>query len=95
MEKLDGMLDGMRMVAKWVDSEVAPVAQINPIEKLTNLLPLVDLPLITETSIGHFMCENHVIITNQDCRLFPPTFWYYASIEMMNFPLFIFQTGRD
>ncbi len=80
----------MRIVANWMDSEVAAVAQINPVDQLDSLLPFVDLPSITETSILNFMCANHVIITNQECRLFPPTFWYYASIEMINFLLVSF-----
>ncbi len=76
-----------------MDSEVTPGAQINPVDQLDNHLPLVDLLSITETSMWNLMRENHVIIKNQECRLFPPTFWYYASIEINLF--FIFQTGRD
>ncbi len=64
----------MRLIANWMDSEVAPGAKINPVDQLDNLLPLVDIPSITESSMWNFMCENHVIITNQECRLFPPTF---------------------
>ncbi len=64
----------LRLVANWLDREVAPSAQINPVDQLDKLLPLVDLLSITETTMWNFMCENHVIITNQECRLFPPTF---------------------
>ncbi len=64
----------LRLVANWMDSEVAPGAKINPVDQLNNLLPLVDIPSITESSMWNFMCENHIIITNQECRLFPPTF---------------------
>ncbi len=51
-----------------MDSDAAPGAQINPVDQLDTLLPLVDLPSITETSMLNFMRENHVVITNQECR---------------------------
>ncbi len=65
----------LRLVANWMDSEVTPGVQINPVDQLNNLLPLVDLSSITETSMLNFMCENLAITTNPECRLLPPHFF--------------------
>ncbi len=58
----------LRLVGSWMDSEVATAAQITPVDQLDSFLPLVDLQSITDDAIFNFMGENHVIITNQQCK---------------------------
>ncbi len=63
----------LRLVANWMDSEVATAAQLTSVDQLKSLLPLVDLQSITDDSLFNFMGENHVIIANQQCRYFLST----------------------
>ncbi len=58
----------LRLVARWMDSEVANAGQITLVDQLDSLLPLVDLKSITETSLLSFMCEKHAIVRNDQCR---------------------------
>ncbi len=58
----------LRLVANWMGSEVVTAAQLNPVDQLDSLLPLVDLQSITDDTLFNFMGENHVIIANQQCR---------------------------
>ncbi len=58
----------LRLVANWMDSEVVPAALLTPVDQLESLLPLVDHQSITDDTLLKFMGENHVIITNQQCR---------------------------
>ncbi len=58
----------LRLVAKWMDAEQASGVQIDPVEQLDNLLPLVDLSSITETAVYDFMGENNAIVANPLCR---------------------------
>ncbi len=58
----------LRLVASWMDSEVATAAQLTPVDQLDSLLPFMDLQSITDDALFYFMGENHVIIANQQCR---------------------------
>ncbi len=69
--KANGGEHQLRLVADWMDNEVAPVAQTSPVDQLENLLPLVDLSSITEKFMLNFMRKNRTITTNPECRLFP------------------------
>ncbi len=51
-----------------MDSEVATAAQLTPVDQMDSLLPLVDLQSITDDTLFNFMCENHVIIADLQCR---------------------------
>ncbi len=66
--KANGGEHQLRLVAKWIDSEVTPGAQINPADQLGNLLPLVDLQSITDDTFINFMGENYVLLKNHQCR---------------------------
>ncbi len=61
----------LRLVTNWIDSEEATTAHINPVDQFYSVLPFVDLQSITETALLSFMCEDHAILRNQQCRLFP------------------------
>ncbi len=58
----------LRLVAKWMDVEQAAGVQVDPVEQLDNLLPLVDLSSITEASLFDFMGENNAMVANPQCR---------------------------
>ncbi len=58
----------LRLLGRWMDSEVATAAKITPVDHLDSLLPLVDLPSITDDSLFNFMGEAHVVFANQQCR---------------------------
>ncbi len=51
-----------------MDSEVAAVAQINPVDQLDSLLTLVDLQSITDDILFNFIGENHAMLANHQCR---------------------------
>ncbi len=58
----------LRLVASWMNTKHANVSKMNPVDQLDGFLPLVDLQSITEAQFSNFICENHVIVTNQVCR---------------------------
>ncbi len=58
----------LHLVVNWMDSEVAAVAQINPVDKLDSLLPLVDLQSMTDDTFINFMGENYVLLRNHQYR---------------------------
>ncbi len=58
----------LRLVAKWMDVEQTTGAEVDPVEQLDSLLPLVDLSSITDASLFDFMGENNVLVTNDQCR---------------------------
>ncbi len=58
----------LRLVAKWMDVEQVTGAQVDPVEQLENLLPLVDLSSITEASLFDFRGENNAMVANPQCR---------------------------
>ncbi len=58
----------LRLVANWMDSEVAAVAQINLVDQLDSLLPLVDLQSITDDILFNFIGENHAMLANHQYR---------------------------
>ncbi len=58
----------LRLVAKWMDVEQTTGAQVDSVEQLDNLLPLVDLSSITDGFLLDFMGENNAIIASPQCR---------------------------
>ncbi len=58
----------LRLVVNWMDSEVAAVAQITPVDQLDSLLPLVDLQSITDDILFNFIGENHAMLANHQYR---------------------------
>ncbi len=58
----------LRLVVNWMDSEVAAVAQINPVDQLDSLLPLVDLQSIIDDTFINFMGENIAMLANHQYR---------------------------
>ncbi len=58
----------LRLVANWMDSEIASAAQTIPVDHLDNLLPIVDLQSITDDTFINFMGENYVLLTNHQYR---------------------------
>ncbi len=58
----------LRLVANWMDSEVATAAQTTPVEHLDSLFPLVDLQSITDDTFINFMGENYALLKNHQYR---------------------------
>ncbi len=58
----------LRLVAKWMDVGQTTGVQIDPVEQLDNLLPLVDLSSITDAFLLDFMGENNAMVANPQCR---------------------------
>ncbi len=58
----------LRVVANWIDDEQASTTKIDPVDRLDSLLPVVDFPSMSEACFLDFICENHVIISNNQCR---------------------------
>ncbi len=61
----------LRLVASWMNNEHATSTIINPVDQLDSLLSSVDLRSLNDPSFLKFMRENHVIITDQECRYLP------------------------
>ncbi len=60
----------LRLVASWIDADQSSTNRVEPIDQLDILLPEVDMPSMAEACFLYFMSENHVVITNQQCRYF-------------------------
>ncbi len=58
----------MRLVANWMDSEIASAAQTTPVNHLDSLLPLMDLQSMTDDTFINFMGENYALVTNHQYR---------------------------
>ncbi len=58
----------LRLIASWMDAEQTTAAQLDPVQHLDSLLPLVDLSSITDASLFDFMGEDNVMVTNPPCR---------------------------
>ncbi len=57
----------LRLVANWMDSEIATAAQ-TPVDHLDSLFPLVDLQSITDDTFINFMGENYALLKNHQYR---------------------------
>ncbi len=51
-----------------MDVEQTTGTQVDPVEQLDNLLPLVDLSSITDATFLDFMGENYAMVGNPQCR---------------------------
>ncbi len=58
----------LRLVANWMDSEIATAAQTTPVDHLDSLFPLVDLQSITDDTFINFMGENYALLRNHQYR---------------------------
>ncbi len=58
----------LRLVANWMDSEIATGAQTTPVDHLDSLFPLVDLQSITDDTLFNFMGENYALLRNHQYR---------------------------
>ncbi len=58
----------LRLVAKWMDAEQANCVQVDPVEQLDNLLPLVDFSSMTDATLLDFMGENNAMVAGPQGR---------------------------
>ncbi len=60
----------LRLVADWMDGGHSVISHANPVDQFDNLLSLIDLKSMPDDVFYDFLKENHVIITNDECRYF-------------------------
>ncbi len=58
----------LRLIASWMDVAQTTTGQLDPVQHLDSLLPLVDLSSITDDSLFDFMGEDNVMVVNRQCR---------------------------
>ncbi len=51
------------LVAKWMD-----IGDPNHLDLFNDLLPLIDLKSISVVDLASFLCEDHAIVENAQCR---------------------------